>query len=133
MLTLISYLQFLPVIFLFTEVSEEMSVCAVKIESLKQPCRDLAAQDSLTLPGEDDRMTLEQVTVKHEPEQERKGSTLCLNSIKVEDFSSECMFAVQSKMLEEWTPEGLDIQNHDLNSSLCSTRPTQGKKDNLNV
>lgn len=122
-----------PVISLFTEVSEEMSrVCVVRIESINhKTCRDLAAQDrgSPPLPSGDDAFTLEQVTVKQEkPEEERDGSVCCLDSIKVEDFSPECMSAAQSKMLEEWKPEELDIQSQDSNTPLSCIGLAQGKE-----
>lgn len=123
-----------PVIFLFTEVSEEMSrVFVVRIESINQTCRDLAAhdRDSPPLPSGDDMFALEQVTVKQEkPEEERDGSACCLDSIKVEDFSPECMSAAQSKMLEEWKPEELDVQSQDSNTPLSCTGLAQGKKEN---
>lgn len=114
-------------------VSEEMShVCVVKVESLKQPCRDPAAGDTATPPSGEDRTASEQVTVKHErPEEERDGSACRLDSIKVEDFSPECMLAVQSKMLEEWTPEGLDMENHDSDISLSCTGLAQAHPPNL--
>ncbi|TMS23134.1 Krueppel-like protein 1 [Larimichthys crocea] len=116
-------------------VSEEMSqVCVVRIESLNQPRRDLVAQDCDTppLPSRDDKTTLEQVTVKQEkPEEERDGSVCCLDAIKVEDFTSECMLAVQSKMLEEWKPEGLDAQNQDANTSVSCTGLAQTHLPNL--
>lgn len=107
-------------------------VCVVRIESLNQPRRDLVAQDCDTppLPSRDDKTTLEQVTVKQEkPEEERDGSVCCLDAIKVEDFTSECMLAVQSKMLEEWKPEGLDAQNQDANTSVSCTGLAQSKRN----
>ncbi|XP_035515714.1 zinc finger protein with KRAB and SCAN domains 3-like [Morone saxatilis] len=115
------------------EVSEEMSrVCVMMVENIDQPCRDLAAQarDSPLLPCGDD--SLEQVTVKQEkPEEDRNGSACCLDSIKVEDFSPECMSAVQSKMLEEWKPELLDILSQDSNSPLSSTMLAHAHPPNL--
>lgn len=115
------------VIFLFAEVSEETSrVCVVRVENINQPCRD---RDSPPLPSGDDKPALLQVTVKQErPEEERDGSACCLDSIKVEDFSPDCMSAVQSKMLEEWKPEVLDIQSQDSNTPLSCTGLAQGKK-----
>lgn len=119
-------------IFLLAEFSEELSrVCVVRVESIHQPCRNLAAQgrDSPQLPIADDGSTSQQVTVKEErPEEGRDGSACCLDSIKVEDFSSECMSVVQSKMLEEWKPEVLDIQSQDSNTPLSCAGLAQGKK-----
>lgn len=122
-----------PVVFLFTEVTDKMShACAVKVESTNQPCR-VAAQDRdmSPPPSGGDEATSEQVTVKQEkPEEEMDGSACCSVSVKVEDFSPECMLAAQSKMLEEWKPEGLHIQNRDSNARVSCTRLAQGKKGN---
>lgn len=121
-----------PVTFVFTDVGDEMSrVCVVRAGSINQPRRDLAPpdQDSPLLPSEEDKPTLEQVTVKQEkPEEETDGSACCLDSIKVEDFSPECMLAVQSKMLEEWKPEVPDIHSQDSITPLSCSGLAQGKK-----
>lgn len=118
--------------FLFTDVGEEMSrVCVVRAESINQPRPGLASpdQDSPLLPSEEDKPTSEQVTVKQEkPEEETDDSACCLDSIKVEDFSPECMLAVQSKMLEEWRPEVLDIHSQDSITPLSCSGQAQGKK-----
>lgn len=123
-----------PVISLFAEVSEAMSrVCVVRVESMNQPCRELTAQDrsSPPLPSSDDETTLGQVTVKQEkPEEETDGSACCLESIKVEDFSPECMLAVHSKMMEEWKQDVLDSQEQDSDSPLSCTGLPQGEKRN---
>lgn len=122
-----------PVILLCTDVTEEISRgCVVKVESINQPRQDSTAQDHHLAPlSNTDKSTLEQVTVKQEKpeEEERDGSACCLDSIKVEDFSLECMSAVQSKMLEEWEPEVPDTQSQDPNTPLSCTRPAQGKKE----
>ncbi|XP_029299014.1 zinc finger protein 24 isoform X2 [Cottoperca gobio] len=107
------------------EVSDEVSrVCVVEVESTNQPCQELAAEDrdSSPLPSLDDETTLEHVTVKRE---ELDDSACCLDSVKVEDFSPECMSVVQTEMLEEWKPEVLDVQSQDSNSSLSCTRLAQ--------
>lgn len=106
----------------------------VSAENINQPRRDLASQDqdSLLPPGEEDESALEQVTVKQEKpeaETETDGSACYLHSIKVEDFSPETMLAAQSKMLEEWKPEELDVQSQDSVTPLSCTRLAQGKKD----
>ncbi|XP_037616973.1 zinc finger protein 79 [Sebastes umbrosus] len=97
------------------EVSEGISrMCVVRVERINQPCQQLAAQDrnSPPLPS----------TVK----QEEEDSACYLDSIKVEDFSPDCMSAVQSKMLEEWKPEALDMQIQDSDAALsCTTRLAQ--------
>ncbi|XP_008294474.1 zinc finger protein 2-like [Stegastes partitus] len=115
------------------EVTEDiLHTCAVKVESMTLPCQHPQAQDcnSPPLPSVDNKSTLEQVTVKQEkPEDERDGSSCCLDSIKVEDFSLECMSAAQSKMLEEWNPEVPDIQ--DPNARLCSAGLDQAHPPNL--
>ncbi|XP_044046222.1 zinc finger protein 8 [Siniperca chuatsi] len=120
---------------LIKEVSEEISrVCVMRVESINQPCRELAVQDpdSPPLPSGDNKSTLDQVTVKQEkPEEERDGSVCCLDLIKVEDFSPECMSAVQSKMLEEWKPEVLDIQSQDSNTPLSCTGLAEAHPSNL--
>ncbi|XP_036966439.1 zinc finger and SCAN domain-containing protein 12-like [Acanthopagrus latus] len=117
------------------EVSEAMSrVCVVRVESMNQPCRELTAQDrsSPPLPSSDDETTLGQVTVKQEkPEEETDGSACCLESIKVEDFSPECMLAVHSKMMEEWKQDVLDSQEQDSDSPLSCTGLPQAHPPNL--
>lgn len=124
---LFSYTQRLnPVMFLFTEVLQEMShVCVVKVENISRPCQDLAAQDHHSPPllGVAEP-TSEHFTIKQEnPEEES-----CLDSIKVEDLNLEAISAVQSKMLEQWKPEELDVQRQDPNSELSCTGLTQGEK-----
>lgn len=117
---------------LFTEAGEVISrVCVVRVESINPPCLDQAAQDrdSPPLPSGDDKSTFEHVLVKQEkPEEEGVDSACGLDSIKMEDFSPECMSAVQSKMLDEWKPEVLDIQSQDSNAPLSCSRLAQGKK-----
>ena len=111
-------------------------MCVVRVESMNQPCAGLAAQDRdlPPPPSGDDQTTLEKITVKQEkPEEERDGSACCLDSIKVEDFGPECMLAVQSKMLEEWKPEVLDIQNQDSNTPLSCSGLSQGKTETARV
>lgn len=119
---------------MFTEASEENSiVCVVRVESINQPCRDLAGQErhSPPPPSEDEEFTSKQVTVKQERQEEEEDDlACCLDSIKVEDFSPECMSAAQSKMLEEWKPEVLDIQSQDSSGPLSCTRLAQGKMEN---
>ena len=122
-------------IFLFAEVSEAMSrVCVVQVESMNQACRDLTAQDrsSPPLPISVDNATLGHFTVKQEkPEEETDGSACCLESIKVEDFSPECMLAVHSKSMEEWKHEVLDNQEQDSDSPLSFTGPQGEKRNNV--
>ncbi|XP_068448327.1 zinc finger protein 91 isoform X2 [Clinocottus analis] len=111
-----------------SKVGEEISLCALRVESINQLCSELAAQeyDSPTLPNRDDESTLKQFIVKQEePEEEEEDSSYCLDAIKVEDFSPECMTAVQPNVLEEWKPEEPDIQCQDSNASLSCTRLAQ--------
>lgn len=121
-------------IFLFTAVTKEDScLCAVKVEITNQQCQDSKAPDQhlAPLPSTDDKSTLETVTVKQEKpveEEERDGSVCCLDSIKVEDFSLDCMSAVQSKMLEGWEPEVSNAQSQDPNTPLSCTSLAQGKE-----
>ncbi|XP_030594525.1 zinc finger protein 287-like [Archocentrus centrarchus] len=116
------------------EVTEEISqVCMVKIESMNPVCQDQGAQQCISppLPSILGKSTLEQVTVKQErPEEETHGSSCCLDSFKMEDFSLECMSGVQSKMLEEWKPEVPNIQSQDSNTQLSSTGRDQARSQN---
>ncbi|XP_062292421.1 zinc finger protein 709 [Scomber scombrus] len=118
------------------DVTEELSpVCVMKVENFNHPCQDLAAQHchSPPLPNTNDKFPTEQVSVKQEkPEEERGvgGSSCCLDSIKVEDFSPECMSAVQSSMLEEWKPEVQNIHCPDPNTQLSCTRLAQAHPSN---
>lgn len=124
------------VLFLFADVTEELSpVCVVKLENINHPCQDLAAQPchSPPLPDANDKFPTEQVSVKQEKPEEERGvgdSSCCLDSIKVEDFSPECMSAIHSSMLEEWEPEVQNIHCPDLNTQLSCTRLAQGKMEN---
>ncbi|XP_020491553.2 zinc finger protein 529 [Labrus bergylta] len=106
---------------------EESRVCMERLESIHQTCRDLEAQVSVSpqLPCRGDRSTLGQFRVKQETpeEEEEDGSDCFLDSIKVEDFSPECMSAVQSKMLEEWKPEVLDDQGQDSDTLPAQATP----------
>ncbi|XP_078134003.1 uncharacterized protein LOC144535416 isoform X2 [Sander vitreus] len=110
------------------EAGEVISRVCVRVESINPPCLDRAAQDrdSPPLPSGDDKSTFEHIMVKQEkPEEEGVDSACCLDSIKMEDFSPECMSAVQSKMLDEWKPEVLDIQSQDSNAPLSCSRLAQ--------
>lgn len=108
----------------------------VKIERMNPVCPNQAAQDGISPPlpsilGKSTREPVTQVTVKQEkPEEETHGSSCCLDSFKVEDFSLECISGVQSKMLEEWKPEVQNIQSQDSNSQLSSAGLDQGKSEN---
>ncbi|XP_040000877.1 zinc finger protein 263 [Xiphias gladius] len=114
-----------------TVTKEDSCLCAVKVEITNQQCQDSKAPDQhlAPLPSTDDKSTLETVTVKQEKpveEEERDGSVCCLDSIKVEDFSLDCMSAVQSKMLEGWEPEVSNAQSQDPNTPLSCTSLAQG-------
>ncbi|XP_022611231.1 zinc finger protein 454-like [Seriola dumerili] len=116
------------------EVTKEISrVCVVKLENINQPCQDSTAQGHQSAPLPNTESTLEQVTVKQEmPEdEERDASAWCLDSIKVEDYSLDCMSAVQSKMLEEWETEVLDTRSQDSNTQLSSTSLVQAHPPNM--
>lgn len=126
--------EVLTVIFLFTEVGEEIArPSEVRTEGTNQLCNELAAQecDLPTFPNRSGGSIVKQFTVKQEEPDEGDDSACCLDSIKVEDFSPECMTAVQSKVLEEWKPEMLDIQCQDSNASLSCTRLAEGKTENI--
>ncbi|XP_071782175.2 uncharacterized protein LOC139932336 [Centroberyx gerrardi] len=61
-----------------------------------------------------ERSTLERVTVKEErPVEAGDGPACCFDSMGVEDFGPESLSLVQSKMLEEWKPELLDIESQE--------------------
>ncbi|XP_037326919.2 zinc finger protein 135-like [Pungitius pungitius] len=107
------------------EVCEEIPhPSEVRMEGMNQLCNELAAQecDSPTLPNQGGQVILKQFIVKQEKLEEGDVPAGALDSIKVEGFSPECMTAVQSKVLEEWKPEMLDIQCQDSNASLSCTR-----------
>ncbi|XP_013119900.1 zinc finger protein 184 isoform X2 [Oreochromis niloticus] len=119
------------------EVTEEIShVCMVKIERMNPVCPNQGAQDGISPPlssilGKSIQEPVTQVTVKQEkPEEETHGSSCCLDSFKVEDFSLECISGVQSKMLEEWKPEVPNIQSQDSNSQLSSAGLDQAHPPN---
>ncbi|XP_068584967.1 uncharacterized protein si:ch211-284e13.5 isoform X2 [Cebidichthys violaceus] len=113
----------------FTDVGEEISrLCELRVELVNLPCTEPAARryDSPTTPSGERESTSKQFIVKQEKQQEEEEDlACCLDAIKVEDFSPECMAAVQSKVLEEWKPEVLEVQRQDSNASLSCTRLTQ--------
>ncbi|XP_070684581.1 uncharacterized protein [Pempheris klunzingeri] len=118
--------------------AEENNGCAVAFDALTKEVGEMscAAQgsDAPPLPSRDDEFSLQQVAVKQErPEEQRDGSACCLDSIKVENFSLECISAVQSKMLEEWKPEVLDTQSQDSNTPLSCSALTQALPPNLST
>ncbi|XP_059182075.1 zinc finger protein 394-like [Centropristis striata] len=108
--------------------SEEVSrVCVLRVKSLNRS-RETAERDSPPPPpSEEDESSSEPVRVKQEETEEEEGedSACCLDSIKMEDFSLECMSTVQSKMLEDWKPEVLDHLSQDSNTSLSCSRLAQ--------
>lgn len=117
---------------MFADVTEEISrVCVVKVESIHhQSCEEESSVHSAAPASSDERSTSEQVTVKQErPEDEQwDASACCLDSIKVEDFSLDCMSAVQSRM-SEWEPE--DTQSQDSNTQVSCIRLVQGKRAHM--
>ncbi|KAK9539774.1 hypothetical protein VZT92_002274 [Zoarces viviparus] len=109
------------------EVGVEISrLCERRVDGINQPCTE---RNSPTLPNGECESTLKHFIVKQEKpeEEEEEGDSLagCLDLMKVEDFSPECMTAVQSKVLEDWKPEVLDIQCQDSTASLSCTRLAQ--------
>ncbi|KAM7418777.1 hypothetical protein PAMA_016079 [Pampus argenteus] len=112
-----------------TDVIKSSPQCALKVENVNQPCQDLTAQHHHPPPlPNSDEFTTEQVTVKQEKSEEEMtgGSACCLDSIKVEDFSPECMSAVQSTIqYEEWKPE------EDSSTTLSCTGMAQAHPPNL--
>ncbi|KAM8878336.1 uncharacterized protein AB9W97_014231 [Spinachia spinachia] len=104
------------------EVCEEIPhPSEVRMEGINRLCNEPAAQecDAPTFPNRGGESILKQFIVKQE-----KGddSACCLDSIKVEDFSAESMAAAESKVLEGWKSEMLDIQCQDSNASLSCIR-----------
>lgn len=102
----------------------------MRAEKINHQHRELASpdQNSPLRPSEEDRPFSEHVSVKQEKSaQETDGSACCLDSIKVEDLSPECMLAVEAKMLEEWKPEMLDIHSQDSVTDQFCTGPAPGK------
>ncbi|KAM4611846.1 uncharacterized protein ACJ7VT_012487 [Polymixia lowei] len=105
------------------ESSEEVSnLCVTKVESLERPCQDATTQHSDLPPLPSGVSTLEQVKIKVEKTLEvGNGSDCCLDSISVQDFAPDSLSLVQSKMLEEWKPELLDIPDQDPDALLPCT------------
>ncbi|XP_074521585.1 uncharacterized protein LOC141787195 [Halichoeres trimaculatus] len=105
------------------EASEETS----GVYALRADSNEPASQDhhySPPHPCRDHKSTVEQIRIKQETsEEERDGSSCILDSIKVEDFSPECMSVVQSKMLEEWKPEVPHNQSEDSDAGLTREFP----------
>ncbi|KAG7223771.1 hypothetical protein INR49_026453 [Caranx melampygus] len=118
------------------DVTEEVSrVCVVKVESIHQSCQEessVQGHHSAAPTTTDERSTSEQVIVKQEtPEDEQwDASACCLDSIKVEDFSLDCMSAIQSKM-SEWEPELPGTQSQDSNIQVSCTRLVQAPPPNV--
>ncbi|KAF7656678.1 hypothetical protein LDENG_00037770 [Lucifuga dentata] len=113
------------------ETTEEFSHEYMKVESSNQPCQypALKCSDSPQLSSWEDQSTLQQVTVK---EEELEGdSACCFDLNKVEDFGHESLFVVQSKMLEEWKPEKLDIQSQDQDIALSCNSLTHAHSPNM--
>ncbi|XP_028263187.1 zinc finger protein 287-like [Parambassis ranga] len=111
------------------QTKEPTRVCVVKVQQRNPPCPDPGAQRCHPPPSHAAiNGTLEQVAVKQErledeEEVEMDGSSCCLDSIKMEDFSFERMSVVQSKMLEDWKPDVLDIQSQDSNTQDHPSEP----------
>ncbi|KAM9314798.1 uncharacterized protein KZ484_024474 [Pholidichthys leucotaenia] len=106
------------------EVSPEGScVYVVKTEKAKvvnqnkRPLEGSSPSRSSTVS----EATLQDVAVKQEvSEEERNGPSCCLDAIKVEDFSLDCMSETQSEMLEEWNSEVPDGPSQDSDTLLSS-------------
>ncbi|XP_029000792.1 zinc finger and BTB domain-containing protein 49 [Betta splendens] len=100
------------------------SVCDVKVENISQQCQDTAAQvhHSPPLLSPDSKSTTEYVTVKQEKPEEEE---VCLDSIKVEDFTLDCMSIAQAKILEQWKPNVPSTQRHDPHSDMSCARLVQ--------
>lgn len=91
----------------FSSVTAEPSrVCVVKVEQMNPP--------HAAINGTLEQVIVKQERLEDEEEVEMDGSSCCL------DFTLERMSVVQSKMLEDWKPDVLDIQSQDSN--------TQGKR-----
>lgn len=113
---------------------ENSPVCVVKVESVacQQSCQGSAVEGNQSAaPTSTDEISTseQQVTVKQEtPEDEQwDASACCLDSIKVEDFTLDCMSAVQSKM-SEWEPEVPDTLSQDSNTQVSCSMLVQGKR-----
>ncbi|CAN9509969.1 unnamed protein product [Ophioblennius macclurei] len=113
------------------EFTEESSCpCIVKVESTKATCKKVPPQDH-GLPPHPSKSTPEQVTVKEEMLDDlREESPSCLDSIKMEDYSLDCMSDVQSRMLEEQKLLEADIESQDLNFQLSDAGPDQADSPN---
>ncbi|KAK5926858.1 hypothetical protein CgunFtcFv8_022395 [Champsocephalus gunnari] len=107
------------------EVSDEISRL-VRVESINQPCREQTAHYSPLFPSVDEESSLDNVTIKKEIlEEGGDDSAFCLDSMKVEDFSPDCMSAIQAEMLVECKPEVLEGQIDESNAPLSCTRLAQ--------
>ncbi|XP_056155918.1 zinc finger and SCAN domain-containing protein 5B-like [Lampris incognitus] len=108
---------------LLKESDEEVSsLRVVKMENPQHPCRDMTLQssDSPSLRCGVENPESEQVRIKQEKAVEvGDGPDCCFDeSIRMEDFGLDSLPLVQSKILEEWKPALLDIQNRDADSLL---------------
>ncbi|XP_034544211.1 zinc finger protein 90-like [Notolabrus celidotus] len=113
----------------FTVEASEVtpSACVTRVDHIEPTCQDPDAQDhySPPLPCGDDKSALERVRIKQETPEEDDDSICFLDSIKEEDFSPECMSAVQSNMLDEWKTEVLHNRSEDSGSGPAQAAPNQ--------
>ncbi|KAM9856948.1 uncharacterized protein ACBR49_000616 [Aulostomus maculatus] len=118
------------------DTTEEIAhFCVVKVESINQPCLVLSAQHHHASPSSSNEgeATVEQFIKKEKPEEEGGGTAGCLDSIKVEDSSQQCVFAAQSPLLDDWNPEGQEIQGRDPDSQRSCSRLAKGHHSNLST
>ncbi|XP_058495512.1 zinc finger and SCAN domain-containing protein 12 isoform X1 [Solea solea] len=112
------------------EVTGVPTVHVMKAENIKPPCQDSSAQDNHmpSLLSNDAEFRSEQVKIKQEKpeEDEQDGSSCCLDSVKVEDFSLESVLEIQSNMLEEW-----ELELPEQHTRLPCTRLTQAHSPNM--
>ncbi|XP_047434961.1 zinc finger protein 287-like [Mugil cephalus] len=116
-----------------TDITEEIShACVVKVEGMNPLYQDLGDEEcgSPQLPNTDAKSTLERVTVKQEKSEEESNVSSCCLESKVEDFSLECVSAVQFKMLEEWKTEEADVQSPDPSAQLSNAGMDQAHLPN---
>lgn len=92
---------------------------------MNRSCQEPAAEDRCSPPllGATEP-TSDHFTVK----QENPDDESFLDSIKVEELNLEGISAVQSKMLEQWKTEELDVKREDPSTGVSGARLARGEK-----
>nr|XP_061844119.1 zinc finger protein 32-like isoform X1 [Nerophis lumbriciformis] len=93
---------------------EELSnACVVKVERLNPLCQYQPHHQTPT-PCAADSAIVEEMTLKKEsPEETRDASPPSMDSLQVDDLSTECLSTVRSTLLHEWIAEAQDFQHQN--------------------